>query len=80
MTHKSKTMSMNAKLTEKNIKALEAGGGALDEDLGMCTPGSVVAKAGTDIKEEFPSLEPLKELSKSSKTAQLISIYSFFIL
>jgi hypothetical protein len=40
----------------------------------------VVAKAGTDVKEEFPSLEPLKELSKTSKTAQLISIYSFFIL
>ena len=63
-------MSLEAKLTEKNIKAL-TDGGSLDRDFGLCTPGSV-AIVGTDVKAEFPSLEPLKELVKLSKTTQLM--------
>lgn len=60
-------MNMHAKLTEKNIKALEDGR-VVDEAMGMCLPGMLGGKSAETVKAEYPSLEPLKELVKTAKT------------
>jgi len=67
-----KEMSMNAKLNDKAVLQLEKGKGHIDKELGMATP-FMALKGSLDstVKQEFPSLSKLQELSKSVKTSQL---------
>ena len=63
---KEKEYTVKAKLTEKNLLALEKSN-KLDGDLGLATPSSMMAMEDSSVKLEMPSLEKLKELSKTSK-------------
>jgi hypothetical protein len=67
---------MSATLTDKNIEALENGG--VDDDLGIATPASImeVPMSSSRVKQELPSLAPLKDLLKTTKSAQLMSMYT----
>ena len=59
-----KEMKLDAKLNEKQAASL-ADSTKLDEDLGVATPGSLQMDNQSKVKDEFPSLEVLKELSKT---------------
>jgi hypothetical protein len=61
-------MSMNTKLTDKGLENLE--GFAKDDDLGLATPSmALLGGAGSDVKNEFPSIEKLKAYTKELKTS-----------
>ena len=63
---------MKAKVTDKNIQALEHKG-AVDDELGMATPCSLMSatRSEEDAKAEVPSLGKLKEQQKACKTTYM---------
>jgi len=63
---KEKEFTVKAKLTEKNLLALEKSE-KLDGDLGLATPSSIMAMEDSSVKLEMPSLQKLTELSKTGK-------------
>ena len=64
---KEKEFLLRAKLNEKNLQALEKADD-VDGDLGLATPSMMLANDGDKlVKAEAPSLEKLKELSKTCK-------------
>ena len=63
---KEKEFTVKAKLTEKNLLALEKSD-KLDGDLGLATPSSMMAMEDSSVKLEMPSLQKLTELSKTGK-------------
>ena len=65
---KEKEFLLKAKLTEKNLLALEKSG-KVDDELGLATPSSLLACEDSVVKAELPSLERLKELSKTCKSS-----------
>ena len=70
-TKQQKEYSLKAKLTEKNLEALEKAN-RKDGELGLATPSMLFAGEETSVKEEVPSLQKLKDLSKNCKTSQLL--------
>ena len=68
---KEKEFSLKAKLTEKNLLALEKAD-KVDGELGLATPSMMLADEESTVKTEFPSLEKLKEHQKSCKMTFLI--------
>ena len=73
VTH-TKKLTMNAKLSEKNLKQMEDKG-KCDEMLGMPLPTSVACSSNEDsVKMELPSLEPLQKSHKVGKTAYLFNL------
>ena len=74
---KSKSLEMNTKVTEKNLKVLADGKIGIDTDFGISTPSMLTqqpCKSGPGVKTEFPSLDILSNLVKANKTTHLISI------
>ena len=65
--NREKEYTLKAKLTEKNILALEKG--TVDDELGLATPCGLLNKTECDIKAELPSLDKLKEQAKTAKTS-----------
>ena len=63
---KEKEFLLKAKLTEKNLLALEKAGN-VDGELGLATPSSLLAIEETGVKLEVPSLEKMKDLLKTCK-------------
>ncbi len=60
-------MEMSSTLNEKSLAALQDGTLKLGDELGVVAAPT----AGGLVKNEFPSLQPLKEILKTSKTSQL---------
>ena len=73
VTH-TKKLTMNAKLSEKNLKQLEDKG-KCDEMLGMPLPSSLASSMDEDnVKVELPSLEPLQKSFRAAKFSYLFNL------
>ena len=67
-----KELGMNVKLTDKQLELMSKGE-HVDEDLGLCVPGSSAPTTEKKVKEEMPSKALISEELKAFKKAYLIT-------
>ena len=67
-----KDLAMNVKLTDKQLEIMSKGE-HVDEDLGLCVPGSSAPTTEKKVKEEMPSKAVISEELKAFKKACLIT-------